>query len=120
VCYNKRMDYQKLLDENGAYLWPKLQKLWPALGSFGLPQFRVDKRLKRSRGLAYQETRIIRISHDSLVSNYRYTMVTILPHELIHIADFDLYGLSELKCGHGIQWQKMMIEYGLHPTVYSI
>ncbi len=42
----------------------------------------------------------------------------ILPHELIHQADFDLYGDSEKICGHGKRWAKLMVEYGLEPEPF--
>jgi predicted SprT family Zn-dependent metalloprotease len=42
----------------------------------------------------------------------------ILPHEIIHQADYNLFGLSEAKCGHGKKWHEIMINYGLSPDVY--
>jgi predicted SprT family Zn-dependent metalloprotease len=40
-------------------------------------------------------------------------MDVILPHEIIHQADWNLFGKSEKICGHGANWQKIMLEYGL-------
>jgi predicted SprT family Zn-dependent metalloprotease len=43
-------------------------------------------------------------------------MDVILPHEIIHQADWNLFGKSEKICGHGENWQKIMLEYGLDPN----
>ena len=37
----------------------------------------------------------------------------ILPHEIAHQIDFNLYGFSELKCGHGKKWCETMVKLGL-------
>jgi predicted SprT family Zn-dependent metalloprotease len=42
----------------------------------------------------------------------------ILPHEIIHQADFNLFGESEKKCGHGKNWCAIMQTYGLSPQKY--
>jgi predicted SprT family Zn-dependent metalloprotease len=42
----------------------------------------------------------------------------ILPHEIIHQADFDLFGESEKNCGHGKNWVSLMLQYGLKPDFY--
>lgn len=109
--------YEALLQQNGLVIWGDLQRIYPALGFYELPRLRVDRRLTRCAGQAYQETRIVQISYAALVKQYRYTMDTILVHELIHIADYDLHGPSKLICGHGLLWRNMMLEYGLHPNI---
>ena len=114
------MNFNTYLNENGVRIWCDLQRLYPALRLHGLPQLRVDKRLTSCAGQARQAERVIQISYHALVKHYNYTMGTILAHELIHIADYDLHGPSELICGHGLLWRNMMLEYGLHPTINCV
>lgn len=108
------------LNSNASHIWGQLQIIYPALVAFELPQLRVSKRLKVTAGQAFRETRIVEISNTFLTSAYRFTMVTILPHELIHIADYDLNGYNELPCGHGKAWCDMMLAYGLKPDKYGV
>ena len=42
----------------------------------------------------------------------------ILPHELVHQADYNLFGESEFKHGHGLNWIKIMQDVGLAPNRY--
>jgi predicted SprT family Zn-dependent metalloprotease len=45
-------------------------------------------------------------------------MDVILPHEIIHQADFNLFGESEKICGHGEKWCEIMVNYGLPANPY--
>ncbi len=112
--------YDDLLAVNAGRVWAELQLIYPALNTFPLPIVRINNRLRTTGGRAWQETRIIEIANWSLKGNYRYTMRSILPHELIHQADYDLNGDSDLKCGHGAAWVQMMVEYGLYPSKYCV
>jgi predicted SprT family Zn-dependent metalloprotease len=42
----------------------------------------------------------------------------ILPHEIAHQADFDLFGESEKFCGHGVKWAEIMLQLGLPANKY--
>jgi predicted SprT family Zn-dependent metalloprotease len=42
----------------------------------------------------------------------------ILPHELAHQIDFNLFGESEKKHGHGKNWVNVMVKLGLEPNRY--
>ena len=42
----------------------------------------------------------------------------ILPHEIIHQADYNLFGEAEKSCGHGRKWCEMMVKYGLPANKY--
>ena len=42
----------------------------------------------------------------------------ILPHEMAHQADFNLFGDSEKNCGHGRKWCEIMVRYGLPANKY--
>ena len=50
--------------------------------------------------------------------NFNYMIDVILPHEIIHQADFDLFGESEKICGHGEKWCEIMVNYGLPAEKY--
>lgn len=116
-CYNKLMKtLNHLLANEAERVWGALCELRPGLVRYDVPEFELSRRLWRTAGMCYQEDRIIVLGAKFFEHSREYcaTMTqVILPHELIHQADFDLYGESEKNCGHGAQWQRLMIEYGL-------
>lgn len=122
--YNSGMDRKTLtlnLERRTARVWGELCELRPRLVRFNEPKIVLNARLWRTAGRCFQATRYIDmglkfIEHST---HFRVIMLTvILPHEIIHQADYDLYGDSEKKCGHGAQWQKLMVEYGLPDNPY--
>jgi predicted SprT family Zn-dependent metalloprotease len=112
---------QKLLIAETAIIWDSLCEMYPKLCKFNPPEITLCGRLWRTAGMCFQETRTIKIgskffNHSELYTKEMFSV--ILPHEIIHQADFDLFGLSEKKCGHGKKWQKIMIQYGLKADFY--
>lgn len=102
-------------------VWTKLCRTYPELGSFPIPAVALNNRTWKTAGSCYQETNRIELSTKFLQSsriNHRKMLRIILPHELIHQADFNLHGLSEKRCGHGQTWQKIMLKYGLPADKY--
>ncbi len=109
---------QQILTREAAMIWDALCEMHPRLAKFDCPEIRLNGRLWRTAGKCYQEDNFIELGTKFFQSpKNRDTMLNvILPHEIIHQADFDLFGLSEKNCGHGVQWQKIMIQYGLEPN----
>lgn len=101
-------------------VWDILCELRPRLRKFATPKVKFSNRFWKTAGQCQQDSRIVTLGAKFLQhpQNRAKMLQVILPHELIHQADFDLYGNSEKKCGHGKHWAKLMIEYGLDPEPY--
>jgi len=118
-CYTWRMDkksLQKILDQNCAMVWDSLCELYPRLVRFNEPKILINGRLWRNAGFCYQTENKIELGlkfFNSNQRNFNYMMRVILPHEIIHQADWNLFGESELPCGHGEKWREIMLNYGL-------
>ena len=116
-----RTKLEKLIVAETAIIWDALCEMYPKLCKFNPPTIRLCGRLWRTAGMCHQETRTIQIGYKFFLhsAEYRKQMFTvILPHEIIHQADFDLFGESEKICGHGKNWQKIMVQYGLEPNKF--
>lgn len=113
-------EFQRLLLEDlkarAIDVWGALCEIHPRLCRFDVPAIVLDNRSWRKAGTCHQQTRVVTISSKFYVAGYSGRMNhVILPHELIHQADFDLFGESDKKCGHGKNWQMLMVQYGLEP-----
>lgn len=107
------------LKKRAAIIWEALCEIHPRLCAFDVPDIRLNGRMWRCAGQAFLESDFITISPKFYDAGYSTRMnKIILPHELIHMADYYLFGNSELKCGHGKNWQMLMIQYGLEPDKF--
>jgi predicted SprT family Zn-dependent metalloprotease len=98
--------------------WMQMQVLWDKLKPYNAPKVRINNRLYRTAGLAFSEDHIVEFG-SKFFNNYKTEMLCIIiPHELIHVADFIINGKDNTKLGHGPSWQRMMLEYGLPPDRY--
>jgi predicted SprT family Zn-dependent metalloprotease len=92
-------------------IWQDLAAIYPRLRNF-----RLNNRLYRTAGYCRQDVNCIDLGTKFFLysEEYRDTMLDIiLPHEIIHQADFFLFGESDKKCGHGTGWRTIMEAYGL-------
>lgn len=116
------MDTKTLqIERRTARIWGELCELRPGLVRFNEPKIIINNRFWRTAGQCHQEKNVIELGSKffRFSRSTRLTMLTvILPHEIIHQADFNLYGASEKSCGHGTQWAKLMVEYGLAANPY--
>ena len=118
------MDRKKLiniLNDNTRIIWDNLCELYPRLLKYNPPVIILNNRLWRNAGLSHQESNIIELGYKFFAysPDYANNMIkVILPHEIIHQADYNLFGLSEAKCGHGNNWKMLMLQYGLSPDKY--
>ena len=110
-----------LLNNQAQIIWDTLCELYPRLTKYNPPIIKVNGRLYRTAGRCHQEDNLVELGYlfFTYSPDYAKTMTNIiLPHEIIHQADYNLFGLSEAKCGHGNNWKMLMLQYGLSPDVY--
>jgi predicted SprT family Zn-dependent metalloprotease len=120
-CGMKRDRNILLLDltKRAATIWEALAEIHPRLCGFDVPEIILNGRMWRTAGQCFQESRKVSISPKFYDAGFDARMnQIILPHELIHQADYDLFGQSEKKCGHGKNWSMLMVQYGLEPDKY--
>lgn len=128
--YTMGMDKTKLLtliNREGVMIWDSLCETYPTLVAYDPPKFKLNPYTWRTAGMCFQDLNVVELGYKffkSNTKNFDYMMQVILPHELIHQADFNLHGESEKSCGHGVNWQRMMLQYGLpadkfHPMEIS-
>ena len=118
ICDMDRKQLTKLLNNQTLIIWDNLCELYPRLTRYNPPIIEVNGRLYRTAGRCHQEDNIIQLGFKFFNYSLKYRDIMtdiILPHEIIHQADYNLFGLSEAKCGHGKKWQEIMINYGLSP-----
>ena len=121
IVYNVAMDRKQLtkqLNNQTLIIWDNLCELYSPLTKYNPPIIEVNGRIYRTAGRCHQEDNLIHMGYKFFLYSkgfYNNMFNIILPHEIIHQADYNLFGLSEAKCGHGIKWQEIMISYGLSP-----
>lgn len=123
-CYNSRMDktiLNRLIKREAYMVWDSLCDIYPALAFTKCPTISLNGRLWRVAGLADQENNSIELGYKFFKHSkkYAHNMIdVILPHEIIHIADWVLFGESDDPLGHGKYWREIMVQYGLKPDPY--
>jgi len=118
IIYSMNRQRQFYVDSQTNKIWETLSESYPRLIRFNPPKIKLCNRLYRTAGKCYQEENLIHLANKFFVNNSAEMFRTILPHEIAHQADFVLFGESEKKCGHGLQWQKIMVQLGLPANKY--
>ena len=77
------------------------------------PAIIFNNRFYRCAGRSHQQERIVELGSKFFGAYANEMLRVIVPHEVIHQADFDLFGFSDKKCGHGTNWRMLMLQYGL-------
>ena len=110
----------KLINRESVMVWDSLCEIYPMLTKFDCPKFELNGRLWRTAGMCFQEESRIELGYKFFQEKTtRNTMIdTILPHEIIHQADYNLFGDSDKNCGHGVIWCEIMVNYGLDADPY--
>lgn len=114
-----RANLTAMLQAQAKIVWRTLGTIYPDLQGFSVPEIKLNGRLWRTAGCNYQDQNRVELGYKFFLHGKEYydTMFqVILPHELIHQADYNLFGTSEKKCGHGKNWRDIMIAYGLEPN----
>jgi predicted SprT family Zn-dependent metalloprotease len=111
----------KILDREALAVWDALCEIYPALVAYDCPRIVLNGRLWRVAGYCTQEKNVVELGYKFFTNGkkYAHNMIdVILPHEIIHQADYNLFGDSEKICGHGEKWCEMMVQYGLKPEPF--
>lgn len=112
---------RETLQTRVSVVWDTLAEGYPRLTRFDPPKVLLNNRLWRTGGMAYSEDGNNRIELGTkfflFSAEYEKTMYdVVLPHEVIHVADFRLNNYKEYhKFFHAKNWQDMMVYYGLPP-----
>jgi predicted SprT family Zn-dependent metalloprotease len=112
---------QNILQRHTVMIWDTLCEMYTPLVHNNEPKIELNNRMWRTAGMCFQPENRIQLATKFFLAKteyYNHMLNVILPHEIIHQADFNLYGNSEKNCGHGKNWVKIMVEYGLTPEIY--
>jgi predicted SprT family Zn-dependent metalloprotease len=115
---SEKIELQRILTIKAQNIWDSLIEIYPKLAKFDCPTIAVNMRFTRTAGCNHQSQNIIEIAGKFYAKHRGEMLTTILPHEMIHQADWNLFGLSEKKCGHGKKWAEIMVQYGLPANKY--
>ena len=115
--YNLYMDI-KTVNNFANTIWAEFCEIYPALVRFDPPAIILNNRFTRTAGQSHQDDNYIQLANKFFIKNEAAMLSIILPHELAHQADFNLFGVSNKKCGHGIKWCEIMVNYGLPANKY--
>jgi predicted SprT family Zn-dependent metalloprotease len=99
-------------------IWQALAQSYPKLTRYNAPKIILCNRLTRTAGKCYQTENRIHLANKFYARNYSEMFRVILPHEIAHQADYNLFGESEKSCGHGKNWAKIMVKLGLPADKY--
>lgn len=97
-------------------IWDSLCEMYTPLVHYNEPKLELNPYTWRTAGCCFQEENRIQLGYKFFKAKteyFNYMIDVILPHEIIHQADYNLFGISEKNCGHGENWQKIMVQYGL-------
>lgn len=111
----------KLINREAIMVWDSLCEIHPRLAHFDLPQISLNPYTWKMAGSCLQEHNRVELGFKFFKSsraNFNTMIDVILPHELIHQADYNLFGESDKPCGHGTNWRKLMLDYGLPDNPY--
>lgn len=106
------------LNRYASELWAKYTKTFSGLSKFKCPKIILNNRFTKTAGCNHQALNQIELASKFFIKNQAEMLTIILPHELAHQIDFNLYGVSDKKCGHGETWNNIMIQIGLPANKY--
>jgi predicted SprT family Zn-dependent metalloprotease len=99
-------------------IWSGLAESYPKLVRFDAPKIVLCNRLTKTAGKCYQTESRIHLANKFFQRNHAAMMLEILPHEIAHQADYNIFGDSEKSCGHGQHWAEIMVQLGLTANKY--
>lgn len=109
------------LEKVADFYWSGLCHIYPKLIGTPKPIIRLNGRIYKTAGRCWQQEGIIEIGSRFLNHNtkYRHEILNVtLPHEIIHLADYRIFGPCEFQHGHGKGWRYLMTQCGLDPNPY--
>jgi predicted SprT family Zn-dependent metalloprotease len=110
------------INEIAQSIWDAYCEIYPQLVKFDCPTIKLCNRLTKTIGKCYYWENRIHLGNKFFVRNRAIMLSDILPHEIAHQVSYCLYGAEKQgKECHGIEWQEIMLSYGLFPHVtYAI
>jgi predicted SprT family Zn-dependent metalloprotease len=112
---------QTLIKRETVMIWDTLCEIYTPLVHYNEPIVELNNRFWRTAGICFQGENRIQMATKFFFAKTEYRnhmLKVILPHEIIHQADFNLFGESEKICGHGKKWCEIMVKYGLPADKY--
>lgn len=108
------------LNSHTAKLWEDYCEIFPKLIRYNPPKIILNNRLTRTAGRCFQSENFIDLGAKFFFKPENKTPMlrVILVHEIAHQIDWNLYGESEKKCGHGKKWCEIMVQLGLPADKY--
>lgn len=100
------------------HYWDSYCEVFPKLVRFDCPEIKISNRLTRTAGRCHSDDNYIVLGGKFLAQFERNMLNVILPHELAHQIDFNLFGWYERKPHHGAEWCDIMIRIGQQPNAY--
>lgn len=102
------------LECNAYGVWQRFCWLYPELSRFKCPTIEFNNRLKTCAGRCFVELNKIDISTSLYMEFTDEFQKIIIPHEIAHQIDFNLFG----NAGHGKTWKSVMLRYGIPADTY--
>ena len=107
----------EILTRHGLDRWRVFKALYPNIGE--APTFTLSRRLRVTIANCDHANRVIDFRENLFSTHGRLMLVTVLPHELAHLVDYDLHGDTSKTWenqGHSETWCNIMLNYGLEPN----
>lgn len=111
-----RTELLKILNRQANIVWNTYCEIYPQLVKFDCPIIELNGRFTKTAGNCAVEHNIINLGWKFFPKHSDEMINVVLPHEIAHQVDYNLFGLP--KRWHGKTWQDIMIKYGLPPNPY--
>ena len=98
--------------------WDTYCEVFPDLVKFDPPKIIVNNRLTKCAGYCDMQNNTIHMGGKYFTQFMDNMRKVILPHELAHQIDYNLFGWKAYKKHHGKLWQNIMINIGQEPNPY--
>lgn len=95
--------------------WNRFCSIYPELKEFPIPILELNGRFTRTAGMCMQRINTIELAYKLFAVDGPLMLHDVLAHEIAHQVDYNLFGESEKRCGHGKRWVSIMKAYGLKP-----
>lgn len=98
-------------------VWGRMLRIYPRLHNFHPPEIYIDGRVTKMIAYYYPNTEKILIGSRWIEKNYDIIVGEVIPHEIAHHVDSLLFCNCTDADPHGPTWQKIMLKYGLNPSI---
>ncbi len=113
-----RAKLQTLVTSEAETIWDAMCEIYPHLAKFNPPKIELNPYCWKTAGSCFQDQNRVSLSLKFFKYHFDTMIDVILPHEIAHQVDYNLFGESEKRCGHGKNWKMIMLAYGLPANPY--